>query len=101
MLIIGMGIGLLIGIVIGIYVGMDKNSRFSGSKVNQYELKEDNIAKLKEFIKGKKEITNKDVEDLLNMSDPTATRYLDKLEEAGLVKQVGKVGRGVKYEVKK
>ena len=99
MLILGLGIGLLIGIIIGIYVGMDKNTKFSGSKINQCELKEENLIKLKEFIKGKKEITNNDVESLLHMSDPTATRYLDQLEKDGLVKQIGDVGSGVKYKV--
>lgn len=90
----------MIGIIVGIYVGMDKNTKFSGSKVNQYELKEENIVKLKEFVKGKKEITNNDVEDLLKISDPAATRYLDQLEKEGLVEQVGDVSRGVKYKVK-
>lgn len=45
-------------------------------------------------------ITNNDVEKLLGVSDATATRYLDELEKQGKVKQVGKTGRSVYYQLK-
>jgi len=35
---------------------------------------------------------------LLEISDATATRYLDELEEEGLIKQVGKTGVSVYYK---
>jgi len=38
------------------------------------------------------------VENLLLVSDATATRYLDELEKEGKIKQVGKTGKGVFYE---
>jgi len=43
-------------------------------------------------------LTNDEVEKLLHVSDATATRYLETLEKEGKIKQVGKTGKGVKYE---
>ena len=43
-------------------------------------------------------ITNNQVADFLHVSDATATRYLEQLEKEGKIKQVGKTGKGVKYE---
>ena len=48
---------------------------------------------------GKKK-TNDDVEKALEVSDATATRYLDKLEKEGKIVQVGREGRFVKYLLK-
>lgn len=48
------------------------------------------------FLK-KSKITNKDVGDLLHVSDATATRYLDILEKENRIKQVGKTGHAVSY----
>ena len=43
-------------------------------------------------------ITNNQVADFLHISDATATRYLQILENENRIKQVGKTGKGVKYE---
>jgi ribosomal protein S25 len=43
-------------------------------------------------------ITNNQVADFLHVSDATATRYLQVLENENKIKQVGKTGKGVKYE---
>lgn len=43
-------------------------------------------------------ITNNQVADFLHVSDATATRYLQILENENKVRQVGKTGKGVKYE---
>lgn len=43
-------------------------------------------------------ITNRDVESKLNVSDATATRYLDELEKEGKIKQVFTDGRYVYYK---
>jgi predicted HTH transcriptional regulator len=43
-------------------------------------------------------ITNSQVADFLHVSDATATRYLQILENENRIKQVGKTGKGVKYE---
>jgi Fic family protein len=43
-------------------------------------------------------ISNDEVEKLLHVSDATATRYLETLEKEGKIKQIGKTGKGVRYE---
>ncbi|MDP3954367.1 MAG: winged helix-turn-helix transcriptional regulator [bacterium] len=52
------------------------------------------------LFEGADEISNDDVRELLNISDSTATRYLDYLEKEGLIVQIGETGRGVKYKKK-
>jgi hypothetical protein len=43
-------------------------------------------------------ITNNQVADFLHVSDATATRYLQVLENENKIRQVGKTGKGVRYE---
>ena len=62
------------------------------------QTKEKNKQKILESIEAQKSITNDAVENLLLVSDATATRYLDELEKEGKIKQVGKTGKGVFYE---
>lgn len=46
---------------------------------------------------GSDAITNNDVERALGVSDATATRVLDALEQSGDIMQVGTTGTGVVY----
>lgn len=46
---------------------------------------------------GNVRISNDDVQKLLGVSDATAERYLDELEDEGKLKQVGKTGQSVFY----
>ena len=62
--------------------------------------KEKRLYQIVSFLKEKKKITNNDVENLLNISDATATRYLKELEKKGIIEAKGK-GRGVFYQFKK
>ncbi len=43
-------------------------------------------------------LTNNQVEQLLGVSDATAERYLQELEQAGRIRQAGKTGGPVYYE---
>ena len=49
------------------------------------------------FIKEKGQITNDDTQELLGISDATATRLLEELQKDGRVVQHGEAGRGVFY----
>ena len=62
--------------------------------------KQENMEKLKDFIKNKEKITNNDVENFLNVSNATAERYLDELEKEGFLEQVGETGQNVYYRVR-
>lgn len=50
------------------------------------------------LVREKGTIANNDVESLLNVSDATATNYLQELEEEGKLKQIGAHGRFVTYK---
>jgi Fic family protein len=50
------------------------------------------------FSTGGARITNDDVQRLVNVSDATATRYLDELEQEKQITQVGREGKYVYYE---
>ena len=43
--------------------------------------------------------TNDDIQALLEVSDATATAYLQELEKEGRIRQVGDTGQGVYYEI--
>ena len=43
-------------------------------------------------------LNNNLIEQYLGISDATATRYLEELEQEGKVRQVGQTGSGVYYE---
>jgi len=61
---------------------------------------DDQEAKILELFRGRGEIANHDVQNALGVSDATATRYLDKLEEQGKIEQIGSTGTGVRYRRK-
>ncbi|MCK4918409.1 MAG: DUF977 family protein [Candidatus Pacebacteria bacterium] len=90
MILIYIIIGIIVGYSIFIYINKDKFS-----KINNLNKKEESILKL---INKNGRVTNNDVEKLLDVSDATATRYLQELENKGLVIQEGETGRGVFYK---
>ena len=42
-------------------------------------------------------ITNDEVQALLDIADSTATKYLQRLEDTGKIKQIGETGQSVYY----
>lgn len=60
---------------------------------------EEGKKKILELLKEKSKITNDEVQKLVGVSDATATRYLDELERERKIRQIGKEGRFVYYEV--
>lgn len=66
----------------------------------QAEKHKANIAKVLNMAQISDKITNNDIEQTLGVSDSTATRYLQELEEQGKIEQVGREGRAVFYRGK-
>ncbi|MBU4536545.1 winged helix-turn-helix transcriptional regulator [Patescibacteria group bacterium] len=95
------------GVIIGSYFGMPKGG--SGNKnilTKQAEAKIENKQKILKFLKknenlpaGKAGITNNDVEELCDVSNATAERYLDELENEGKIEQIGKTGKYTYYRL--
>lgn len=49
-------------------------------------------------VKARGTLVNDDVQELLAVSDATATRYLESLERRGAIRQIGRTGKSVRYE---
>lgn len=69
-----------------------------GFNKERNEKEEQNKQKILSAQDSQGQITNDDVQKLLGVSDSTATRYLDELEQEGKLKQVHEQGRGVYYQ---
>jgi len=78
-------------------VGPQKGSKPREVYMDATTIPEEYEEKILELFEEKDKIKNNDVEELLGVSDATATRYLDKLEEQVLIVQKGK-GRNTYYE---
>ncbi len=70
-----------------------------GENIVQKQTREmgENLEKIKVVLRQDQDINNNDVQKLLNVSDATATRYLEILEKEGLIRQVGRSGPDVYY----
>ena len=55
------------------------------------------LDKIMEMLNKKDKVSNNDITELLRVSDATATRYLNILEQKGKIKQSGKTGKFVFY----
>lgn len=94
--IIGVAVG---GVGVWLFLGKRKEkSGGAGIVGKQAEEKKQNKKAILEILKTQHPLTNNHIEQLLGISDATATRYLDELEKEGLVRQVGRTGRHVYYE---
>ncbi|MBU1092406.1 winged helix-turn-helix transcriptional regulator [Patescibacteria group bacterium] len=88
------------GVVVFVLMRKQGNGSPKGRKLMevQAEEKEIHIQKIMQHFAGQDKMTNEDVQNLLGVSDATATRYMDELEKEGLVRQVGTSGPNVYYE---
>ena len=84
-------IALLVGIAVGIWFQRGRRRQDYGV------LKEGHKDKILTALQREGKLANDDVQKLLEISDATATRYMEELEEEGKVVQVGTTGRYVHY----
>ncbi len=89
-----------VGVLLGFTLGRSGAHRHLSTFVNKerYPEKERRKSMLLKHLKDQGRITNNEAEELLGVSDSTATRYFDELEEEGEIVQKGK-GRGTYYEL--
>ncbi|MFA6552190.1 MAG: hypothetical protein WCT19_01665 [Candidatus Paceibacterota bacterium] len=100
---------LIIGIVVGVVITklaslpIHENNQKGGQGLieKQAKEKEENKQKILGLLETQTPLTNSHVEQLIGISEATATRYFDELEKEGRVRQIGKTGRYVYYELKK
>jgi Fic family protein len=93
--------GIIVGgIVVYAFCGKTTKSGEASRGIvgKQADEKEKNKEILLGILETQTPLTNNHVEQLLGVSDATATRYLDELEKEGKIRQVGKTGKHVYYE---
>lgn len=98
------------GVILGAHLGrrrvVKKGQLFGQASLDNVQDKEreeakkkrENLEKARQIFAERDRVANDDIEALLGVSDATATRYLDELEEEGRIRQIGKTGRHVYYE---
>lgn len=91
-------------IVAGRYLAIRKMCRVAKTPVcvrnERSRKKAEGKEMIMEFLYKNEKIQNNDVEKLLDVSDSTAERYLDELEEEDKIVQHGEIGKGVFYTLK-
>jgi len=85
------------GVALGSYFARKRNGGLIGKQAKK---KVDNKNKILEFIREREKVANNDIEKLLGVSDATATRYMNELENEQKVRQIGKTGNAVYYVLK-
>ena len=91
--------GLIVGGAVGgLIVEFKGKEKKVGLIENQAREKKRGKEAILEILKTQSPLTNNQIEQLLGVSDATATRYLEELEKEGRVRQVGQTGSGVYYE---
>ena len=90
-------IGVVVGYWAWLSLGMAENKMKREGEASEGLHREELILK---FIENKREVKNHDIQKLLGVADSTATKYLQKLEDKGLVEQIGDAGRSVYYKLK-
>lgn len=93
-------LGLAIFILLVLLAWQRGRQRIIRANLIRAEQKEKAKAMILKILAKKKKITNDDVENLLGISNTSAWRYLDELEKEGKIKQVGRTGRSVYYQLK-
>lgn len=101
------GIVFVIGAVVGFWLGKKSKTQTKKKEIKNIVREEApviarDIAKqdILKFLETNGRIKNNDVEEILGVSDATATRYLDELEKDGKIIQHKETGRGVFYTLK-
>ena len=91
-------------VVWGIWWLMKKvqNPNNSPPVINPEQIKKhkQNLGEIVGYMSIKGQMTNNDVENLLAVSNATAERYLNELEQTGKIVQVGTTGKSVFYKLK-
>jgi predicted HTH transcriptional regulator len=90
------------GILVWVVMRMRNNNVPSGivaRQKKQHAEKENRKAHIITYLNKHERITNNEAETLLGIADATATKYLQELEDEEKIRQIGKEGKSVYYEI--
>ena len=103
---------LVVGAGVGLFLKSRLDSRFHGNdrkgrgddivnnpNAEKIVQKQENLEKVLGLARSRGEIANDDVEQALSVSDATAERYLQELEEQGKLEQIGGAGGPMRHQL--
>lgn len=90
-------LGIIVGFAITQLTRKAKPDKIKDSRVQE---KEDRKQKIIAYLEFHKRAKNDDIEQLLDVADSTATKYLQELETKKKIRQIGGTGRNVHYELR-
>lgn len=97
---------LTLGFVAGFFIGKRFGRKetittgFAGINAERHKAKEEALEKIMGLFDHQEEVANDHVERMLNVTDTTATNYLNELERRGQIEQIRVEGRSVRYRRK-
>lgn len=89
-------IAFLLFWVVALYSKIDRIKASDGTEEAREKRKKDVIS----FLRDNGKITNNEAQNLWDVADSTATKYLQQLEDEGIIVQKGKTGHYVHYILK-
>lgn len=94
-------LGFFLGVAVVYFVMRHRKVSGIASHVkNQQSEKKERKEEILEIMRERVSVSNNDIERALNVSDTTATNYLQELERDGRIEQIGERGRFVSYRLK-
>jgi len=78
-------------------LGLMQNKRGKNAELTQKIESDEKLAVCDIVVDRTPGVTSEEVEKLLDVSNGTARKYLNELEDEGKIKQMGKTGKGVYY----
>lgn len=97
LIIVGVGLGIVVCFLVR---RLSKRKRVVAVNTQRSDAKQEAKDKIMALLKDKGGVSNNEVELLLQVSDATATNYLQELENKGLIIQIHEEGRGVRYHLR-
>jgi len=80
--------------------GGETNEGICAVAMGKSKEKMENKQRILEFLREKGRASNAEIRELLKVSEKTVCNYMDELEKAGEVRQVGETGKWTYYELK-
>ena len=88
------------GVAVWLAVNKPESKHLTEFAEKQAGEKKENKKRILEFIASREKASNDEIQNFLGVSDASAERYLNELEQEDRISQVGSTGSGVVYRLK-
>ncbi len=94
--------GFLLPLIIGVLIGYSLGRGHESPQIANHLTKQKKERKqhILEYLQEHESITNDRVQEMFDVGNTTAYRYLEELETEEKIEQIGETGKSVKYSLK-